>query len=125
MNMICPSILDISVEKPIIKSGTQNYYTFRPTPKLLTRRTRPLTTYSSKETHINVQRRVSRNHLYKTRYCIYRENCSRKDTCLFAHTDEELRDAFCLYGGYCTKRETCQYRHPDETHEDYRIRIDA
>jgi len=126
MSHIIPPVLDMSVAKPVIKHGTRNYYTFRQParPTRLVSRKHIHSTVSAKNTPPPL-RKVNRNHLYKTRLCIYAEMCHKQDICPFAHSQEELRDACCLYGTECTKRETCQYKHPDETTLEYRQRISS
>jgi hypothetical protein len=33
---------------------------------------------------------------YKTEMCEYRGHCMKKESCYFAHSDDELRQGFCL-----------------------------
>lgn len=109
-------MLDINVEKPLVKEGTRNYYGFRQGTRLVHRRTTLLAPHTT-------AKRIPRNHLYKTRYCIYGENCNKKENCPFAHTKGEIRAPLCMFGDDCTKKNTCRYKHPGETVEQYTSRL--
>jgi len=47
-----------------------------------------------------------------------------RETCSFAHSEQELQDPPCAYGTRCVPRRNnvCQFRHPNETREEYYAR---
>ena len=50
---------------------------------------------------------------YKTGMCEYRGHCTKKETCYFAHSDDEMRPGFCLRyfnTGKC-QYDNCRFEH--------------
>jgi len=70
------------------------------------------------------KKEISR-HLTKSKFCeikIKTGSCFRR-SCNFAHSMYEISFPECAFKEECKKKNTCVFKHPHETLDDYKIRI--